>query len=117
PGICSDWKVSADGLTYTLTIDPRARFSDGSKVTAADLKFSWEYLCFPETKAWASAYVAGPIVGYQDVVDGKSRTMAGLAVKDEQTLEVTLARPYTPFVKAIALPYAGVVKKDQVVSD
>ena len=39
PGICTDWTVSDDGLVYTLTMDPEAKFSDGTPVTAADLKF------------------------------------------------------------------------------
>jgi peptide/nickel transport system substrate-binding protein len=117
PGIATKWEASSDGLKYTLKLDPRAKFSDGSKVTAADLKFSWEYLSWPETKAWSHSYVAGSIVGYKDVVDGKSKTMAGLVAKDDETLEITLERPYTPFVKSLATYIAGVVKKAQVEKD
>lgn len=116
PGVCTKWDVSDDGLKYTLTLDPRAKFSDGSKVTAADLKFSWEYLTYPETKTWSSSFVAGPILGYKDVVDGKSKEMQGLVAKDDETLEITLEKPYTPFVKSLATYIAGVVKKDNVIA-
>jgi ABC-type oligopeptide transport system substrate-binding subunit len=116
PGICTDWSVSEDGLTYTLTMDPAAKFSDGTPVTAADLKFSWEYMTWPETASWASSYLTGPIVGYADVVAGTTKELAGLVVPDDATLEITLSEPYTPFNKAITLNVGGVVKKENVLS-
>jgi ABC-type transport system substrate-binding protein len=114
PGICTDWSVSDDGLVYTLKLDPRAKFSDGSQVTAADLKFSWEYLCWPEIKTWSSSYVAGPIVGFADAVAGTTKELSGLVAVDDQTLQITLTQPFTPFMQSIATYIAGVVKKDQV---
>ena len=116
PGICTGWSVSEDGLIYTLTMDPAARFSDGTQVTAADLKFSWEYLTWPETASWASSYLTGPIVGYAEVVAGSTRELAGLVVVDDATLEITLSEPYTPFNKALTLNVGGVVKKENVLS-
>jgi peptide/nickel transport system substrate-binding protein len=114
PGVCTKWDVSADGLKYTLKVDPRAKFSDGSKVTAADIKFSWEYLTYPEAKAWSPPFLTAPIAGYQDVLDGKSKDMQGMVARDDETLEINLAKPYTPFVKSLPCFFAGVIKKDYV---
>ncbi len=36
--------LAADGLSVTFVLDPRARFSDGSPVTAADVKYSFDTL-------------------------------------------------------------------------
>lgn len=116
PGICTDWSVSSDGLKYTLKMDPLAKFSDGSQVTAADLKFSWEYMTYPETKSGLASFVTTPIVGYDDVVAGKSKDMKGLVAIDDATLEVTLTQPFTPFIKAISINVAGVVKKENALS-
>ncbi|MGN6562590.1 MAG: ABC transporter substrate-binding protein, partial [Thermomicrobiales bacterium] len=116
PGVCTKWTVSDDGLKYTLTMDPNAKFSDGSKVTAADLKFSWEYLTDPNTKSGTASYVTAAIVGYADMAAGKATAMSGLVVKDDATLEITLSKPYTPFIKAISTFIAGVVKKDNVLA-
>jgi ABC-type oligopeptide transport system substrate-binding subunit len=115
-GICSEYTASEDGLHYTLKINPDAKFSDGSPVTAADLKFSWEYLCWPETKTWSSSYVAGPIEGYADVFAGTTKELTGLVATDDQTLDITLTKPFTPFLQSIATYIAVVVKKDQVVN-
>jgi ABC-type transport system substrate-binding protein len=116
PGICTDWSASDDGLIYTLTMDPRAKFSDGTQVTAADLKFSWEYLTLPETQSWATSLVTAPIVGYDDVVNGTATELTGLVALDEATLQITLSEPFTPFIKAITINVAGVVKKENVLS-
>lgn len=116
PGVCTKWEVSADGLKYTLTMDPQAKFSDGSQVTAADLKFSWEYLTDPTTKSGTASYVTAPIVGYADMLAGKAKELSGLVAKDAATLEITLTKPYTPFIKALSTFIAGVVKKDNVLA-
>lgn len=116
PGICTDWSVSDDGLVYTLTVDPAATFSDGSPVTAADIKFSWEYLTWPETASWAPSFLTGPIAGFADVVNGTTKDLSGLVVIDDATLQITLSEPFTPFYKSMGLNVGGVVKRENVLS-
>jgi peptide/nickel transport system substrate-binding protein len=40
PSIATKWEQSADGLSWTFTLDPAAKFSDGSPVTSDDVVFS-----------------------------------------------------------------------------
>lgn len=40
-GLASTWRLDADGRTWIVTLRPDARFSDGSPVTAADVRASW----------------------------------------------------------------------------
>lgn len=114
PGVCNDWSVSPDGMVYTVKLDPAARFSDGSPVTAEDVRFTYDYLTQPETESWAPPYVTLMIRGYQDVLDGKATEMSGLRVVDERTLEITLSEPFTPFIKQLAVHLGGIVKRDNV---
>jgi len=44
PLIADDVEVAPDGLSATFHIDPRARFSNGDAVTAADVKYSFDTL-------------------------------------------------------------------------
>ncbi len=37
PDVASAWSVAADGLSWTITLDPAAHWQDGSTVTAADV--------------------------------------------------------------------------------
>ena len=43
PSLASHWQVSPDKLTYRFRIDPNARFSDGTPVTAEDVVASWSF--------------------------------------------------------------------------
>jgi microcin C transport system substrate-binding protein len=42
PGLATHWKISEDRTTYTYRINPAARFSDGTGVTAQDVVASWD---------------------------------------------------------------------------
>lgn len=39
PGLATAWKVADDGKSVTLTLRPGIRFSDGSPITAEDVKW------------------------------------------------------------------------------
>jgi len=43
----TEWKISPDGLTYTFKIRPGIKFHDGSLLTAADVKATYDKLAFP----------------------------------------------------------------------
>jgi peptide/nickel transport system substrate-binding protein len=42
PCLAASWSSSEDSLTYEFTLRPDAKFHNGEKVTAADVKFSFE---------------------------------------------------------------------------
>ncbi|HEX9427696.1 MAG TPA: peptide-binding protein [Candidatus Polarisedimenticolia bacterium] len=52
PGLASSWEFSPDGTRLTFHLDPRATWSDGSPVTAADVLLSHRAARSPEV-AWA----------------------------------------------------------------
>ena len=45
--VATDWKISPDGLTYTFKIRPGIKFHDGSPLTAADVKATYDKIVFP----------------------------------------------------------------------
>ncbi len=45
--VASEWKIAPDGLTYTFKIHQGIRFHDGSPMTAADVKASYDKIVFP----------------------------------------------------------------------
>ena len=40
PGVASKWTVNSNATEFTFTINPKAKFSDGTKITSADVVFS-----------------------------------------------------------------------------
>ncbi len=66
PGLATSWRVSPDGLTVTLSLR-QARFSDGSPITASDVKWSLDRARDPRNGIWnfllgaiASVMIADP---------------------------------------------------------
>jgi peptide/nickel transport system substrate-binding protein len=51
PGLAKSWKVSSDSLTVTFALEDGVTFSDGAKLTSADVKYSLEKILDPETAA------------------------------------------------------------------
>ncbi|MEN9809353.1 MAG: hypothetical protein RLZZ488_920 [Pseudomonadota bacterium] len=44
PNLASKWEISKDGKQFTFTLNKKAKFSDGSPVTAEDVKFSYDII-------------------------------------------------------------------------
>jgi peptide/nickel transport system substrate-binding protein len=56
PWLAEGWKMSTDGVTYTITLRPDIQFSDGRPMTSADVLFSFRVAYDPKVKsALASA--------------------------------------------------------------
>ena len=45
--LATEWKIAPDGLTYTFKIRQGVKFHDGSALTAADVKASYDKIIFP----------------------------------------------------------------------
>jgi ABC-type transport system substrate-binding protein len=51
PMLAKSWQISEDGKQFTFNLDERAKWFDGSPVTAEDVKFSFEVFSMPGAKA------------------------------------------------------------------
>ncbi|MGH2549609.1 MAG: ABC transporter substrate-binding protein, partial [Thermomicrobiales bacterium] len=49
PNLATEWTISEDGATYTFALKPDVTFHDGTPLTSADVKFTFELLLNPET--------------------------------------------------------------------
>jgi microcin C transport system substrate-binding protein len=50
PGLALSWTISADKRSFTFTLDPAARWSDGTPITAGDVKWTFERLMDPASQ-------------------------------------------------------------------
>jgi peptide/nickel transport system substrate-binding protein len=88
PGLAKSWKVSADLLTYTFTLEPNVKFHDGTIADAA----SW-------IKSFERRHKVNQGPAY--MVEGVVKT----AAPDATTFVVTLKSPNNAFLHYLACPW------------
>lgn len=59
PNLASRWTISDDKLTFTFEIDPRAKWSDGVPVTAADVEWTYNAVMDPKNATGATKVILG----------------------------------------------------------
>jgi len=99
PALAESWTPSADGLTWTFKLREGAMFSDGTPVTAEDVKFSLD--------RWANPDIQGNYAGIASAADT-------VTIVDPSTIEITLERPDGAFLDALAMFVAAIVPQAAV---
>lgn len=94
PALAEAFEASADLLTYTFTLREGVRFHNGKPLTAADVKYSFERVKNPDTGA----------VNFEVFNDVEE-----ILALDDRTVQVKMARVYSPFLARLAELGAGVV--------
>jgi oligopeptide transport system substrate-binding protein len=103
PAHATKYDISADGLTYTFTLRPGLKFSDGTPLTANDYEWTWKRNISPDTASeYAPSFYA--IKGAQDYNTGKATDPNSVGVKatNATTLVVTLAAPAPYFLTLVS---------------
>lgn len=108
PALATRWDVTPDGLTYTFHLRTGVQFHDGSPLTAKNVVSSWQRALSPATKSGAAQFLF-PIKGAKAFNADSAKSIAGLTVRDDSTLLVTLTEPLAIFTKMLAMPVAAVV--------
>lgn len=123
PGVADSWQVSNSGSHFNLKLRRGARFADGSKVTADDVRFSLSRVARQET-ASAVAGLLRPVAGYSHLHgddDGGSaedrRFFLGVNVISDTTLEIDLERDQSDFSRVLGHTLAAIVPRDAVEAD
>lgn len=98
------WTVSNDEKTYTFTLKPGIMFSDGTPVTAQTYVYSLTRALLPEVQSPIATLFEGPIVGANDVNNGKTKVLAGVKALNDTTLQITLTKPTAYFLQVLATP-------------
>lgn len=96
PILCENYSVAPDMCSYNFTIDPKATFSDGTKVQAEDVAQSL-------LAAWDSSYYGGRFTHFRSVV-----------LEEDGSVTVNLTTPYENLPLLLDIP---IVKKAEVDAD
>ena len=112
--LADSYTTNPEGTIYTFKLRPNLTFSDGSPITAADVKASWERaLRLARPGGYASKFLR-PIQGADAILSGTSTELGGVDVIDDRTIEIHLSRTNRSFELALAHPVASVLKKENL---
>ncbi|MGI8416943.1 MAG: ABC transporter substrate-binding protein [Nakamurella sp.] len=99
--LATSWDVSKDRKTYTFHLDPKAKFWDGTPLTAKDVEFTVMSILAKDYTGPFQSYWSR-LAGSGAVIAGSATSLPGLKVVDDQTITMTLSEPYAGFLTVIA---------------
>lgn len=113
PDIATRWTISPDRKVYTFYLRRGVLFHDGSEVTAADFKYSFERVATPANASPALPRLGG-VVGAKEFQRGAAQGIAGIKVLDNSTLQIALEEPDNLFLYDLTEVWASVVPRQAV---
>lgn len=100
--------VSADGKTYTATLRPGLKFSNGAAVKASDFTYSIERAL--KLNWGGDAFYTANIVGADAYQKGTAATISGITADDATgNITIKLIAPYGAFDNVLAFPSSAIV--------
>jgi len=107
--LAESWEHNEDATSWLFNLRPDARFSDGSPLTAGDVKRSLEAVAGNADLLAGEALSA--IVGFDKAAERNQ--MSGLTALDDQTLQIDLTVPVGYLDRLLAMPALGVSGRDR----
>jgi ABC-type oligopeptide transport system substrate-binding subunit len=99
--------ISRDGRTYTFTIKPGFRFSNGKPVTARSFVDAFNRFANPRMQSTGVQFL-DIVRGAQAVIDGKAQTISGVRASGNK-LVVQLTKPSPDFLARLTMPFVQAI--------
>lgn len=104
--LCESYTVSDDGREYHFRLREGVVFSNGSALTAEDVRYTFERLL---TAGGVNDDVPMEVLGAQALKDGETEHLAGFTVLDELEFSITLTAPNAGFLAELTVPALSIV--------
>ena len=108
PGLAERWEVLEQGLVYRLHLRRNVRFHNGRLFTARDVHDNFVRLLSPESKS-AGNWILRGVIGAEDVIEGKTKTLTGVEIRDDATVDIRLGEPLAFFLSLLTMNELGMV--------
>jgi peptide/nickel transport system substrate-binding protein len=102
--LATEWKIAPDGLTYTFKLHPGVRFHDGSPLTSADVKASYDKIIFPPQ-------------GVRSVRQNAYTAVTAVEAPDPSTVVFKLKFPSASLLANLASPWNVIYPKKHLDQD
>jgi len=100
PALAQSWKASSDGKQWTFTLRRGLKFSDGTPIDAAAVKWNFDRWRLPNNPNHGNdtyQYYAAMFGGFPGII-------TDVTAPNSSTVTFKLARPLAPFLHDVAMP-------------
>src|SRR6266508_5430110 len=102
--VATEWKIAPDGLTYTFKLRPGIRFHDGSALTSADVKATYEK-------------IVSPPAGVRSIRKNSYAAITSIETPDANTIVFKLKYPSASLLDNFASPWNVIYPKKYLDQD
>ena len=104
--LCTGCSVSEDGLNYDFELKDGVVFSNGSALTASDVKYSFERILIAANE---NTDIPLEVLGGEALMNGEADSLEGFTVTDDTHFTVTLNAPNAGFLAELSAPAMSIV--------
>jgi len=104
PQLATSWSANADFTEWTFALREGVTWHDGAPFTAADVKFTWEWVYAPGTTA-APEIPPSKLLGQDAYTAGEANGIVGIEVVDDLTVRFTTAESSPRFPNTLIQGY------------
>ena len=113
PSLAKSWNASQNGVVWTFKLREGVSFHNGREVTAEDVVYSFTRLMDPDTNS-PSIWLFERVKGVEAFRAGTVDHIEGLVALDQYTVQITLSKPYAPFIRMLGIVPARVVPREEI---
>jgi peptide/nickel transport system substrate-binding protein len=106
--LAESWSISEDGKTYSFKLKNNIKFSDGLKLTAEDVKYTYTALC---DSSYGGVYskVFKLLKGFEEYNKGDAKEVTGIKVLSPNEISFTFKEQNYSLINAFAI---GIISKE-----
>ncbi len=118
-GYFNEYSSNEDGTVWTFSVDPDARWSDGTSISAQQVIDSWQVQAAPLNSVGRIRTYLGNVAGFADArenaaEDAMTVDVPGLSALDDSTVQVELVLPDPIFFWRIATAHMAIARAEDV---
>ncbi|HUR82923.1 MAG TPA: ABC transporter substrate-binding protein [Thermoanaerobaculia bacterium] len=112
PDLAERWEVLEQGHVYRFHLRRGVKFHNGRTFEARDVYETFVRLLLPEMKS-SGSWILRNVRGAEEVLDGRTRTLAGVVIRDPYTIDVQLVEPLAFFLSLMTTPETSIIPAEE----